>query len=136
MRLSKSCHGAQGMESDGRSQRVGPNHSRAATPFSTVAEVFRAETDDWEVAEPSDQEVKVPTIAPSGSSGTISSTRSCKEQDRPARTCIGSDGGHGWSCSASHQVGIGEGQDSFQEASVERWRSRRPKSSSHVPCDV
>ena len=44
------------MESDGRSQRVGPNHSRAATPVSTVAEVFRAETDDWEVAEPSESQ--------------------------------------------------------------------------------
>ena len=33
LRISKSCHGAQGMEFDGRSQRVGPNHSRAATPL-------------------------------------------------------------------------------------------------------
>ena len=42
--------------------------------------------------------------APPGPSGTSSSTRSCKEQE--ARTCIGSDG-HGGSCSASHQAGLG-----------------------------
>ena len=48
------------MEFDGRSQFVGPVHSRAAPHFSAGAEVSRAETIDREVAEPS--EVKVPAM--------------------------------------------------------------------------
>ena len=116
LRPSKSCHGAQGVEFVGRSQRVGPNHSRAATPFSMVAQVFRAETDDWEVAEPSEPTSQSANDAPSGLSGTISSARFCKEQDRPVRTCIGSDGGH-WRGLAvqANKLELEEGQNSFQK---------------------
>ena len=85
-RKSNFC-GSQGMKFDGRSQWVGPNHSRAAVPFSMVAEVLRAETNDWLMAEPSESRSKVPTMP--RQSGTSTSAISCKEQDRSVRTCIG-----------------------------------------------
>ena len=48
--------------------------------------------------------------APPGSSGTSSSPGSCKEQDRSARACIGSDGWHGGAGSAE---GTDFGQSRF-----------------------
>ena len=99
------------MEFDGRSQWVGPDYSRAAPPFSPVAEVSRAETTDREVAEPLPRQARV---------GPAAARDLAKNKVVQLRACIGSDGWHGGAGSAGHQDRTGEGQVSFQEASFER----------------
>ena len=101
----------KGWKFDGRSQRV--------------AEVFRAETDDWEVVEPSESRSQSAHDAPSGRVGPAAAQDLAKNKIVQLERALEAMGGMEGPCSPSHQVG--EGQNSFQEASVERGDRGGPK---------
>ena len=73
------------------------------------------------------QEAKVPTMPRQVRVGPSAARDLAKNKIVQLERALEAMGGHGGSCSASHQVGIGEGQDSFQEASVERGDRGGPK---------